>query len=41
MDPSMILAYETLAQIYEEMGRPQEAQEAREQANILRSASEL
>ena len=41
MDPSLVLAYETLAQIHEEMGHPQEAAEAMEQANTLRAAREL
>ena len=40
MDPSMILAYETLSQIYEEMGQKEESAEAMEQANTLRSARE-
>jgi len=40
MDPSMILAYETLAQIYQETGRPEQAAEAMEQANTLRMATE-
>ena len=35
MDPSLIIAYETLAQIYDEMGQPEEAAAAREQANTL------
>src|SRR5207302_6815083 len=38
LDPSMVLAYETLAQIYEEMGRPEDAAAAMEQANALRVA---
>ena len=37
MDPSMILAYETLSQIYEEMGQTEESAAAMEQANTLRS----
>jgi len=40
MDPSMILAYETLSQIYEEMGQPEESAEAMQQANTLRSVRE-
>ncbi len=40
MDPSMILAYETLAQIHEEMGHPEEAAAAMEQANTLRAVRE-
>ena len=39
LDPSLVLAYETLAQIYEEMGRPEEAAAAREQANALSLAT--
>jgi tetratricopeptide (TPR) repeat protein len=38
MDPSMIITYETLSQIHEEMGHPQEAAEAMELANTLRAA---
>jgi superkiller protein 3 len=38
MDPSMILAYETLSQIYEEMGQPEDAAAAMEQADALRVA---
>ena len=40
MDPSMIVAYETLAQIHEDMGHPEEAAEAMEQATTLRAARE-
>ena len=36
MDPSLILAYETLAQIYEETGRSEEATKAMGQAETLR-----
>jgi superkiller protein 3 len=41
MDPSMILAYETLAQIYQETGHPDEAAAAMGQANALRVADDL
>ena len=37
----MVLAYETLAQIYTETNRPDEAAEAMGQANTLRSMGEL
>jgi superkiller protein 3 len=37
MDPSMLLAYETMAQIYEETGRSDDAAAAMSQANALRS----
>ncbi|GER89297.1 hypothetical protein KDW_34590 [Dictyobacter vulcani] len=40
MDPSMILAYETMAQIYEATGRADEAAQAMSQANALRSVAE-
>ena len=40
LDPSLILAYETLAQIYDEMGQPEEAAAAREQANALNLVTE-
>jgi Tfp pilus assembly protein PilF len=40
MDPSLTLAYETLAQVYEETGHPEEAAAAMEQANTLKSAQE-
>jgi hypothetical protein len=36
----MTLAYETLSQIFQEMGRPEEAAAAMAQANALRSARE-
>ncbi len=38
MDPSLILAYETLAQVYEETGRSEEAAKAMSQADTLRQA---
>ena len=40
MDPSLVLAYETLAQIYTETNRPDEAAEAQSQAETLRSLNE-
>jgi len=40
MDPSLIIAYETLAQIYDEMGRPEDAAATREQANALSLVTE-
>ena len=41
MDPSLILAYETLAQVYQETGRSDEAAAAMEQANTLKTAQEI
>ncbi len=41
MDPSLVLAYETLAQIYTETNRPDDAAEALTQANALRSMNEI
>ena len=40
LDPSMTLAYETLSQVLQEMGRPEEAATAMAQANALRTARE-
>ena len=40
LEPSLVLAYETLAQIYEEMGRPEDVAVARELADALKLVTE-
>ena len=41
IDPSLILAYETLAQVYDETNRPEDAAAALSQATALRATNEL